>query len=71
MAQNNQVVTGSITAIAAISEENMASTQEVSAIIQEQSASYQEVDTLATGLAQIAESLKQSVAAFKLTKINS
>jgi len=33
MAQNNQVVTGSITAIAAISEQNMASTQEVSAII--------------------------------------
>jgi Methyl-accepting chemotaxis protein len=66
MAESNNNVTGAITTIAAISEESMASTQEVSATAEEQSASVQQLSALAEGLTQIAGSLKQSVAVFNL-----
>lgn len=66
MAESNESVIAVITNIAALSEESMASTEEVSATAEEQSASSEEVSALAENLADIAEKLKQSVAAFEI-----
>lgn len=66
MAESNEAVVGTISAIAAISEESMASTEEVSATAQQQTASVEEVTSLADHLSRIADNLKQSVSAFKL-----
>src|SRR5690606_16323802 len=43
MAANNEKATDAVSAIAAISEQNLASTQEVSAVAEEQSASVEQV----------------------------
>lgn len=66
MAANNDKVTEAISSIATISEQNMASTQEVSAVTQEQSASMEQVTALAENLRQIAGSLKKAVSVFKI-----
>ena len=66
MAENSTHVTGAISAIAAISEETMASTEEVSATTEEQSAASQEVTSLADNLTGIASKLKESVEVFKI-----
>lgn len=64
MAENNESMINSITSIAAISEETMASTEEVSATTQEQSASVEEVSALADNLSQVASGLQKAVAVF-------
>lgn len=66
MAANNEKATDAVSAIAAISEQNLASTQEVSAVAEEQSASVEQVTALADDLKQIANSLKQAVQMFTL-----
>lgn len=66
MAANNEKVTEAISAIATISDQNMASAQEVSAISEEQNASVEQVTALADNLRQIASSLKQAVGVFKI-----
>lgn len=66
MALNNEKATEAVSAISAISEQNLASTEEVSAITQEQSASMKQVTVLADNLRQIASSLKQAVEMFEL-----
>ena len=66
MAKSNENAINAITAIAAISEESMASTQEVSATAEEQSASVEQVTALAENLAQIANSLKDSISVFQI-----
>ena len=66
MAKSNENVINAITAIAAISEESMASTQEVSATAEEQSASVEQVTALAENLAQIADNLKDSISVFEI-----
>jgi methyl-accepting chemotaxis protein len=70
MTIRNGNMTEAISAIAAISEENMANTQEVSAIAEEQSASVEEVMAQAESLAQIAENLRHFMAIFKLEHSN-
>lgn len=66
MAETNEKATEAISAIAAISEENLASTQEVSAIAEEQSASMQQITALAENLRQIANNLKQAIEIFQI-----
>lgn len=66
MAANNEKATDAVSAIAAISEQNLASTQEVSAVAEEQSASVEQVTALAENLKEIAGSLKQAVEVFDL-----
>ncbi len=66
MAVNNDKATEAITAISAISEQNLASTEEVSAFAEEQSAAIEEVSAMAHNLAGIAGSLKQAVEKFQL-----
>ncbi|NLY73948.1 MAG: HAMP domain-containing protein [Firmicutes bacterium] len=66
MAEKNENVITAITGIATISEQSMASTQEVSATAEEQSAAAQQVSSLAGNLASIADKLKESVAVFEI-----
>jgi methyl-accepting chemotaxis protein len=66
MASDNDKATDAISAISAISEENLANTEEVSAITQEQSASMAKVTSLADNLREIANTLKRSVEQFEL-----
>ncbi len=66
MTEKNKNVIGSITTIAAISEESTASSEEVSATTKEQSAAVEEVTALSDNLASIAAELKDSVAQFKI-----
>ena len=66
MARNNDKATDAISAISAISEENLANTEEVSAITQEQSASMEQVTSLADNLREIAGTLKRAVEQFEL-----
>jgi methyl-accepting chemotaxis protein len=68
MHDSNEEVINAISTIAAISEQRLASTQEVSASTEEQSASMEEVTALADNLARIAEHLKQAVAVFEIEK---
>lgn len=70
MAEKNETVIGTIINIAALSQENTASTEEVSATTQEQSASVLEVAALAENLAEIAAKLKQSVSGFKIGEVS-
>jgi methyl-accepting chemotaxis protein len=67
MSERNQVTIDAIIAIAAITEENMASTEEISATTQEQTALTEEVSALATELTKVSENLKKSVDVFQLT----
>ncbi len=66
MVARNQNVIDAISAIAAISEESMASTEEISATTEEQSAAVEEVAALAENLNDIADDLRKSVAFFKI-----
>ncbi len=66
MVERNQNVIDAISAIAAISEESMASTEEISATTEEQSAAVEEVAALAENLNDIADDLRKSVASFKI-----
>lgn len=66
MVARNQNVIDAISAIAAISEESMASTEEISATTEEQSAAVEEVAALAENLNDIADDLRKSVASFKI-----
>jgi methyl-accepting chemotaxis protein len=66
MAQHNDHVIEAVTTVAAISEEHMASTEEISASVEQQSTSAEEVAALAGNLSEIAETMKKSVAAFKI-----
>lgn len=66
MAANNEKATEAIGAVAAISEQNFASTEQVSAVAEEQNASMEQVTILAGKLAQIAASLKRAVEMFAL-----
>lgn len=68
MARSNENTIGAITAIAAIAEESMSSTEEVSATAEEQTASVEEVAALAENLAEIASGLKQAIAVFELER---
>lgn len=66
MAEKNESVINMVSGIATISEQSMASTQEVSATAEEQSASAQQVSSLAENLTAIANMLKESVAVFEI-----
>ncbi|HEY8344636.1 MAG TPA: methyl-accepting chemotaxis protein [Bacillota bacterium] len=66
MAALNEKATDAISAISAISEQNLASTEEVSAVTEEQSAAMAQVTTLANNLRKIAGDLKQAVEMFEL-----
>ncbi|HBF39441.1 MAG TPA: hypothetical protein DDW50_19245 [Firmicutes bacterium] len=66
MVERNQKVIDAITAIAAISEESMASAEEISATTEEQSAAVEEVAALAENLNDIADDLRKSVSSFKI-----
>lgn len=66
MVARNQNVIDAISAIAAISEESMASTEEISATTEEQSAAVEEVAALAENLNDIADDLRKSVASFEI-----
>jgi methyl-accepting chemotaxis protein len=61
-------VTEAVEAIASVSEENSAAVEEVSAGTQEMSAQVEEVTTSANSLAEMARTLQQLVAQFKLDK---
>lgn len=67
MAALNVKATDAITAISAISEQNLASTEEVSAVTEEQSAAMEHVTTLADNLRTIAFNLRQAVNEFTLS----
>jgi methyl-accepting chemotaxis protein len=66
MAVHNTQVINAITSVAAISQEGMATTEEISANVEEQSSSAEEVAALAGNLSTIAEELKTSVSAFRI-----
>jgi methyl-accepting chemotaxis protein len=66
MGNRNENMIEIITNIFTLSEESMASTQEVSAAAEEQSASVEQVNALAENLAAISDKLNQSVAQFKI-----
>ncbi|HEX3046564.1 MAG TPA: HAMP domain-containing methyl-accepting chemotaxis protein [Bacillota bacterium] len=66
MADSNKQVTESITMIAAISQEELASAEEVLATSEEQSTSAEQVAALAENLQEIAFSLIKAVAVFEL-----
>lgn len=66
MSALNEKATDAISAISAISQQNLASTEEVSAVTEEQSAAMEQVTTLADNLRQIAGSLKKAMEMFDL-----
>ncbi len=66
MSANANEVTQAVDAIASVSEENSASVEEISASSEEMSARVQEVSASAQSLAQMAKSLENVVAAFRL-----
>lgn len=67
MAANSSEVTQAIESIASVSEENSAAIEEVSASAEEMSAQVEEVTASAQSLADMAASLQEVVAQFKLT----
>ena len=67
MSANSSEVTRSIENIASVSEENSAAVEEVSAGAEEMSAQVEEVSASAQSLAEMANTLQQVVAQFKLT----
>jgi len=66
MASLNEKSTDAISAISAISEQNLASTEEVSAVTEEQSTAMTHVTAVADDLRKIAGSLLEAVEIFKL-----
>lgn len=64
MSEKNENVINAISNIATISQESMASTEEVSATTEQQSAAAKEVTSMAENLATIANKLKESISAF-------
>jgi methyl-accepting chemotaxis protein len=66
MEQHNERVTTAVNSVAVISEQGMATMEEVSATVEEQSASAEEVAALAGNLFGIAETMKKAVATFKV-----
>ena len=69
MAANSSEVSQAIESIASISEENSASVEEVSASAEEMSAQVEEVTASASSLAEMAQSLNELVARFKIESI--
>jgi methyl-accepting chemotaxis protein len=67
MSASSAEVTQAIENIASVSEENSASVEEVSASAEEMSAQVEEVTASAGSLAEMAETLQQIVAQFKMT----
>jgi methyl-accepting chemotaxis protein len=67
MAANSTEVTQAIESIASVSEENSAAIEEVSASAEEMSAQVEEVTASASSLADMAKTLQEVVAQFKLT----
>jgi methyl-accepting chemotaxis protein len=67
MAANSTEVTQAIESIASVSEENSAAIEEVSASTEEMSAQVEEVTASASSLAEMAQTLQEVVAQFKLT----
>lgn len=70
MAEKNESVINMVSGIATISEQSMASTQEVSATAEEQSAAAQQVSSLSDNLSGIANMLKESVTVFGIQNEN-
>ena len=70
MAEKNESVINMVSGIATISEQSMASTQEVSATAEEQSAAAQQVSNLSENLTGIANMLRESVAVFGIQNDN-
>ena len=66
MAANSSEVTSAVESIASVSEENSAAVEEVSASTEEMSAQVEEVTASAQSLAEMAQTLQQIVAQFKL-----
>jgi methyl-accepting chemotaxis protein len=66
MEQHNEQVFGAVNSVTVISEQGMATMEEVSATVEEQSASAEEVAALAGNLSDIAETMKKAVATFKV-----
>jgi methyl-accepting chemotaxis protein len=66
MARHNEDVINAITSVAAISQEGLATTEEISATVEEQSAGAEQVAALAGNLSNIAAAMDTSVAAFKI-----
>jgi methyl-accepting chemotaxis protein len=66
MAVHNERVITAITSVAQISQEGLATTEEISATVEEQNAGAEEVAALASNLLGIAETMKTSVATFKI-----
>jgi len=67
MAANSSEVTQAIESISSVSEENSAAIEQVSASAEEMSAQVEEVTASASSLAEMAQTLQQVVAQFKLT----
>lgn len=67
MAANSNEVNQSIENIASISEENSAAVEEVSASVEEMSAQVEEVSASASSMEEMAQTLKNLVARFKLS----
>jgi methyl-accepting chemotaxis protein len=66
MAESNEGMIVVMTNIAGVSEQSMASAQEISAAAEEQSAAVEEVNALAENLAVLSGQLQQSAAKFKI-----
>lgn len=66
MALKNEGMINAVSSIATISEESLASTEQVSATAQEQSATTEEVTALAENLTSVADKLKEAVTVFEL-----
>jgi methyl-accepting chemotaxis protein len=62
----NEQVTMAVNSVAVISEQGMATMEEVSATVEEQSSSAEEVAALAGNLFGVAETMKKAVATFKV-----
>jgi methyl-accepting chemotaxis protein len=69
MAANSSEVTQSIENIASISEENSASAEEVAAAVEEANAQVEEITASAQSLSEMAQTLQQLVAQFKLPEM--
>jgi methyl-accepting chemotaxis protein len=66
MALKNEGMITAVSTIATISEESLASTEQVSATAQQQSATTEEVTALAENLTSVADKLKEAVTAFEV-----
>jgi methyl-accepting chemotaxis protein len=66
MAEHNDQVINTITSVAAINEESLATAEEISASAQQQSASAEEVAALANNLSEIVDAMKIAVTKFTI-----